>query len=337
MTCITDGTTRVDETLSPSGRVLRRRVSAAANCNGAPSSPTEDISFGFASNGDSPAWSKPTAGGSVTTYLGGPGGLQVIDVAGTPTYPIHSPHGDIIGTTNAAGTFTLAPAVDEFGVGLPATNRLGWLGAHNRFITHEGLDLFRMGVRVYDPRLGRFLQVDPIEGGSCNDYDYVCGDPVNGLDIGGTWGLCWHCIADAAVDVATGVGVVAGLTACIASIGCGVVAAGGIIIGGILVDASGHAVVNYAAEGEAGDWRKHFTAGALTSLSAAACAVSAGAGCLSVLTAAVAAGSYAEVMALGTVLALIALFRFIAGIKSPIGNAVTDGSHSSGGNGGGSW
>ncbi|MCU1485213.1 MAG: repeat-containing protein [Actinomycetia bacterium] len=43
-----------------------------------------------------------------------------------------------------------------------------------------------MGVRLYDPALGRFLEVDPIKGGSCNDYDYVCGDPVNGYDLGGT-------------------------------------------------------------------------------------------------------------------------------------------------------
>jgi hypothetical protein len=26
-----------------------------------------------------------------------------------------------------------------------------------------------------------------VEGGSCNDYDYVCGDPVNGSDPGGTF------------------------------------------------------------------------------------------------------------------------------------------------------
>lgn len=26
---------------------------------------------------------------------------------------------------------------------------------------------------------------NPVEGGSCNDYDYVCGDPVNGLDLDG--------------------------------------------------------------------------------------------------------------------------------------------------------
>lgn len=40
---------------------------------------------------------------------------------------------------------------------------------------------------IYDARLGwsRFLEVDPIEGGSANDYDYVSGDPVNGLDLDG--------------------------------------------------------------------------------------------------------------------------------------------------------
>jgi hypothetical protein len=36
------------------------------------------------------------------------------------------------------------------------------------------------------PGIGRFLSVDPVERGSCNDYDYVCGDPVNGRDLGGT-------------------------------------------------------------------------------------------------------------------------------------------------------
>jgi hypothetical protein len=43
-----------------------------------------------------------------------------------------------------------------------------------------------MGARQYVPGLGRFLEVDPMEGGSCNDYDYACGDPVNGRDLSGT-------------------------------------------------------------------------------------------------------------------------------------------------------
>ncbi len=29
----------------------------------------------------------------------------------------------------------------------------------------------------------------PVEGGSCNDYDYVCGDPVNGFDLDGRCGV----------------------------------------------------------------------------------------------------------------------------------------------------
>ena len=42
-----------------------------------------------------------------------------------------------------------------------------------------------MGARPYSPMLGRFLSVDPEEGGSANDYDHVAGDPINTLDLDG--------------------------------------------------------------------------------------------------------------------------------------------------------
>ncbi len=49
--------------------------------------------------------------------------------------------------------------------------------------------------RLYNPNTGRFLQVDPIPGGSANAYDYANQDPINQSDL---TGLCWwgvHCWA----------------------------------------------------------------------------------------------------------------------------------------------
>lgn len=42
-----------------------------------------------------------------------------------------------------------------------------------------------MGARPYDPTLGRFLAVDPVDGGSLNNYDYALQDPINVYDLDG--------------------------------------------------------------------------------------------------------------------------------------------------------
>jgi len=45
-----------------------------------------------------------------------------------------------------------------------------------------------MGARVYIPAIGRFLQVDPEQGGTPNAYVYPP-DPVNDFDLTGSFGL----------------------------------------------------------------------------------------------------------------------------------------------------
>jgi hypothetical protein len=75
--------------------------------------------------------------------------------------------GKLVGTTDATGAYSPAPATDEWGrTADPAPGRLGPWGSHLRFVADGRTGIVRMGVRLYDPGAGRFLQVDPVEGGS---------------------------------------------------------------------------------------------------------------------------------------------------------------------------
>jgi len=98
-------------------------------------------------------------------------------------------HGDTIAETDT-GSGTTAPAAkrdqDEFGVpiGDQHEGRFQWLGAKQRQ-TQTAQGVITMGARLYVPQLGRFLQVDPVDGGSANPYDYANQDPVNQFDLAG--------------------------------------------------------------------------------------------------------------------------------------------------------
>ncbi|WP_082372943.1 RHS repeat domain-containing protein [Nocardia sp. NRRL S-836] len=107
------------------------------------------------------------------------------DAAGKRTGQVHeySPFGEPL-----AADGTAAP--DNVPDNQPGQLDNGWLGQHQRPYEHAGaLALVQMGARPYLPLLGRFLSVDPIEGGSANDYDYVVADPLNKQDLDGKrWG-----------------------------------------------------------------------------------------------------------------------------------------------------
>lgn len=150
---------------------------------------TTTSSYHYGGDGDAAGW--VVDGATTTRYVPGPAGLSAVHVVGgSTTWLLTSPHGDVWAHTNTLGDVTATFRFDEYGVvldpstGNPALDRYGWLGSQQRE-TDPTTGLIMMGVRVYDPTLGRFLTVDPVHGGSANNYEYTAGDPINNYDLDG--------------------------------------------------------------------------------------------------------------------------------------------------------
>ncbi|MFN8173916.1 MAG: RHS repeat-associated core domain-containing protein [Solirubrobacteraceae bacterium] len=151
--------------------------------------------YHYSDDGDSPAWigSSP---GSWSRNVQGPGGdlAAIQDGAnGTVTLQLSNLHGDIIATATTSSTATgLTGTQEQTEFGEPRTPslaRYGYLGAKQRQLTFPW-GTIQMGQRSYIPQIGRFLQPDPVAGGSANAYDYANQDPFTQTDLDGDAAQC---------------------------------------------------------------------------------------------------------------------------------------------------
>ncbi|MEU4448304.1 PA14 domain-containing protein [Actinosynnema sp. NPDC050801] len=174
-------------------RIIRRQATAGDD--------VADVRYGYSAEGDT---ADLTLNGPdkrlLTRTISLPGGALYTWRPDATTLDHPTIRGDLALTTGAdgkqvGGLRTYSPFGEAVGVvgvndGLPDNQPghmdYGWLGRHQRPHEHAGaLSIVQMGARPYSPLLGRFLSVDPVEGGSANDYDYVNGDPVNNVDLDG--------------------------------------------------------------------------------------------------------------------------------------------------------
>ncbi|MFE1906557.1 DNRLRE domain-containing protein [Streptomyces gardneri] len=162
----------------------------------------------YDSDGDSPRWiTEDTATGALTRMVTGLDGRLAATTAktGGTVLQLTNIHGDVslLLPLDAGAAPTVLDA-DEYGNARAgqADARYDWLGAHQRSgETSTGLTL--MGARLYNSTTGRFLSVDPVKGGSCSNYEYVCGDPVNMLDLDGRMAVA-ALVASAGLGVSLG-------------------------------------------------------------------------------------------------------------------------------------
>jgi RHS repeat-associated protein len=204
--------------LDANGRIRRRDGDSAAT-------PNESLGYGHTEPGDAglkimvttyldqtPRYHQiqiPLPGGAVLTkeMPATPSYATVTGLTGGATgdkLSLPNIHGDLVAQVLLDGTTVstigrYGPYGEQPGA-VPDTGKYnldyGWLGSHMKqternpgatATTGTNPGVIMMGARGYLPGIGRFTSVDPIEGGTANDYAYP-NDPINQFDLDGRCG-----------------------------------------------------------------------------------------------------------------------------------------------------
>ncbi|GEM_PF-2976466 len=187
-------TTSVTYVRDVTDRIIARKVNGNLNA-----------CFSYTAGGDTPDQTLAPSGSSCSTTVtetvsGLPGGATLTSRGNSTTdvWSLSNIHGDTLAITNGNGVkqgTTLTYNPDGQALGDNPDNSTGafdngWLGRHQRPLERQGnlLQTIEMGARPYSVTTGRFLEIDPVEGGTANDYTYVT-DPLNSFDLDGMCGV----------------------------------------------------------------------------------------------------------------------------------------------------
>lgn len=188
---VTEGENSITYTRDVLGRIIQSSYNSG-----------EEIKrYTYTSSSSSAAVLKDGDNNITERYISLPGVLLSLK-GEVETYSILGSGGSIL----VEGSGTLR-RYDPFGTEISGTGLLGFGGSQLRERESRfSIAFIQMGARVYVPTLGRFLSVDPVEGGTQNDYVYPV-DPINGSDYSGEFIMLPLLLAIAVGSVAIGVSV----------------------------------------------------------------------------------------------------------------------------------